>query len=99
MKMEELENQRLKISDRSITCKDENGKTKGDPEESYVAFAVSASGCENLVWVLDHIGGLVSANVCNSRKEAEEIARAWNETYKKNGTYFYNREMIPAKEA
>ncbi|MBQ1777224.1 MAG: hypothetical protein IIZ93_03615 [Acidaminococcaceae bacterium] len=29
MKMEELENQRVKISDRSITCKDENGKTKG----------------------------------------------------------------------
>lgn len=69
------------------------------PEKSYVAFAVSASGCDNLVCVLDRIGGLVSANVCNSRKEAEEIARAWNETYKKNGTYFYDREMIPAKEA
>ena len=69
------------------------------PENSFVAFAVSASGCDNLVCVLDHIGGLVSANVCSSRREAEEIARAWNETYKKNGTYFYNREMIPAKEA
>lgn len=69
------------------------------PEKSYVAFAVSVSGSDNLVCVLDRIGGLVSANVCNSRKEAEEIARAWNETYKKNGTYFYGREMIPAKEA
>ena len=69
------------------------------PEESYVAFAVSTSGCNDLVSFLDSIGGLVTANVCNSRKEAEEIARAWNETYKKNGTYFYDREMIPAKEA
>ena len=69
------------------------------PEESYVAFAVSTSGCNDLVSLLDSIGGLVTANVCNSRKEAEEIARAWNETYKKNGTYFYDREMIPAKEA
>ena len=69
------------------------------PEESYVAFAVSTSGCNNLVSLLDSIGGLVTANVCNSRKEAEEIARAWNETYKKNGTYFCDREMIPAKEA
>ena len=69
------------------------------PEESYVAFAVSTSGCNDLVSLLDSIGGLVTANVCNSRKEAEEIARAWNETYKKNGTYFYGREMIPAKEA
>ena len=50
-------------------------------------------------YALDRIGGLVTANVCNSRKEAEEIARAWNETYKKNGTYCYDREMIPAKEA
>lgn len=69
------------------------------PEESYVAFAVSTSGCNNLVSLLDSIGGLVTANVCNSRKEADEIARAWNETFKKNGTYFYDREMIPAKEA
>lgn len=69
------------------------------PEESYVAFAVSTSGCNNLVSLLDSIGGLVTANVCNSRKEAEEIARAWNETFKKNGTYFYDRETIPAKEA
>lgn len=69
------------------------------PEKSYGAFAVSTSGCNDLVSLLDSIGGLVTANVCNSRKEAEEIARAWNETYKKNGTYFYGREMIPAKEA
>lgn len=69
------------------------------PKESYVAFAVSTSGCNNLVSLLDSIGGLVTANVCNSRKEAEEIARAWNETYKNNGTYFCDREMIPAKEA
>lgn len=69
------------------------------PEKSYVAFAVSTSGCNNLVSLLDSIGGLVSANVCNSRKEAEEIAEAWNETYKKNGTFYCNRETIPAKEA
>lgn len=29
MKIEELRNQKVKISARSITCKDENGKTKG----------------------------------------------------------------------
>jgi hypothetical protein len=29
MRIEELKNQYVKISDRSITCKDENGKTKG----------------------------------------------------------------------
>lgn len=29
MKIEELKNQRVKISARSLTCKDENGKTKG----------------------------------------------------------------------
>lgn len=29
MKIEELKNQKVKISSRSITCKDENGKTKG----------------------------------------------------------------------
>lgn len=29
MKIEELKNQRVKLADRSITCKDRNGKTKG----------------------------------------------------------------------
>lgn len=26
---------------------------------------------------------------CESRKKAEEIALAWNESYKKNGTYLF----------
>lgn len=69
------------------------------PEKSYVSFAVSVSGNENLVSVLESIAGLISANVCTSRKEAEAIAAAWNETYEKNGTFYYNRKMIPAAEA
>ena len=30
-----------------------------------------------------------TANICDSKKEDEEIARFWNECYIKNGSYMY----------
>ena len=30
------------------------------------------------------------ANICSTKKRAREIADAWNEGYKKNGTYLFS---------
>lgn len=66
------------------------------PENSFVSFAWSTSGCNNLLSVLDGIGGLKTVNICTSFKRAEEIANAWNETYKQNGTYFDRAQCASA---
>ena len=59
----------------------ENGKN--------YAYALRFGACNNLVSVLSHIANLVSANVCDTWAAAKEIANAWNEAYKANGTYLF----------
>ncbi len=55
------------------------------------ATACKVSNMINLYTFLnDQTSGIISlksANVCNSYKEAQEIADHWNECYKANGTY------------
>ena len=33
--------------------------------------------------------GMMHANICNSKREADAVARAWNESYKRNGTALF----------
>lgn len=61
------------------------------PENSYLAFALSVPACNNLVSELSRISGIMTANVCASRKEAEEIAEDWNWQYRQNGTYCFDK--------
>ena len=58
----------------------ENGK-------SY-AYVIKTSASNNLVSALN-IPGIRSANVCDTKKQAYEIAEAWNETAKQNGSYLF----------
>lgn len=66
--------------------KDLSGQTY--PEESYVAIPVSISDQHDVLSSLNVWGGIKIAHYVKSRKQAEETAREWNETYKRNGTYF-----------
>jgi hypothetical protein len=59
----------------------ENGKN--------YAYALRFGANNNLVSVLSRIANLVSANVCDTWTAAKEIANAWNEAYKANGTYLF----------
>jgi hypothetical protein len=59
----------------------ENGKN--------YAYALRFGSNNNLVSVLSSIANLVSANVCDTWTAAKEIANAWNEAYKANGTYLF----------
>ena len=58
----------------------ENGKN--------YAYAVKVSESDNLLSKLA-IKGITAANLCGSRKEAEEIVTAWNECFKSNGSYMF----------
>ena len=62
-----------------------------DIQENGKSFAstLAVSGNENLCCALKKINGLVSANICSSKKDAEEIAAFWNDCYKKNGRYMF----------
>ena len=59
----------------------ENGKN--------YAYALRFGANNNLVSVLSRIANLASANICDTWTAAKEIASAWNETYKANGTYLF----------
>ena len=54
-------------------------------EKNY-ASVLKVSGTDNLLFSLQ-IPGIAAANICNTKKEAENIAAFWNECYKKNKTY------------
>lgn len=56
----------------------------------YYADVIRCSDSENLVSVLNHIGGLVSAFVFPTRKQAREVAELWNSNFKANRTYFFD---------
>nr|DAF43343.1 MAG TPA: hypothetical protein [Siphoviridae sp. ctEJG5] len=58
----------------------ENGKN--------YAYAVKVSESDNLLSKLE-IKGITAANLCGSRKEAEEVVTDWNEAFKNNGSYMF----------
>ena len=58
----------------------ENGKN--------YAYAVKVSESDNLLSKFK-IKGITAANLCGSRKEAEEVVATWNECFKENGSYMF----------
>jgi hypothetical protein len=56
--------------------------------EKKYAYAVKVSESDNLLSKLA-IKGITAANLCGSRKEAEEVVTIWNESYKLNGSYMF----------
>lgn len=65
-------------------------RTNPEYNPGYYAFVVRCSENDNLLHKLDCIGGLIHANICPTKKRAEEVAEFWNNSYKANGTYFFS---------
>lgn len=65
-------------------------RTNPEYNPGYYSFVLRCSENDNIVSKLDCIGGLVHANICPTKKRAEEVAAFWNESYKANGTYFFD---------
>lgn len=55
-------------------------------KEKYYSFVERVSHNDNLLYRLDCIGGIKYANLCSSKKDAEDLTAFWNECYEKNGT-------------
>jgi hypothetical protein len=53
-----------------------------------IAVVIRATESENLLSVLN-IKNIITANICETKKAAEELAAFWNECYKENGTYLF----------
>lgn len=64
--------------------------------EKFHAFTQSATGSDNLFSQLNMWAGIQSANICASKKDAEQLAEFWNECYKNNGTWLYGSEEATA---
>ena len=63
-------------------CKNEEGKL-------YAMYA-KVHQSYNLLAFVNCIPNVIHVNVCDSYKQAREIAENWNESYKKNGTYLFS---------
>lgn len=57
--------------------------------DGFAAYVISADKSDNLISRFS-INNIVSANICETRKEAQALAAHWNECYRKNGTYLYD---------
>lgn len=64
-----------------------------EPGGNY-AYMVKFTSNDNLKSVLDRIGGLKAANMCATKKEAKELVEIWNEAYKQNGTYAFDKPVF-----
>ena len=65
-----------------------------DNIDGYYAYMIKFTSSDNLKSVLDRIGGLQVANVCATKREAQELVKAWNEAYKQNGTYAFDDNLV-----
>lgn len=60
-----------------------------DYEPGYYAAVLRVSTQDNILHVLNMYAGMMRANICSSKREADAVARAWNESYKRNGTALF----------
>lgn len=60
-----------------------------DYDLGYYAAVLRVSNQDNILHVLNMYAGMMHANICNSKREADAVARAWNESYKRNGTALF----------
>lgn len=60
-------------------------------EESgkYYAYADTIKTGENLIYYIKRAHCII-CHLCESRRQADDLANRWNEEYKANDTYMYN---------
>lgn len=65
------------------------GEQINEGREAYFADVVAIGRYDNILTAFQHFGGIITANLMPSKKAAQELCDAWNETYKHNGTYAF----------
>lgn len=56
----------------------------------YYAYAQRISTSNDIKSFLERIKGLLHANITPTKKEALNIAKCWNDSYRQNGTYLFS---------
>lgn len=65
-------------------------RTAPEYSPGFYAYVVKCSESDNIKSVFDRIGGLLHANIMQTRKKAVETVERWNAVYKANGTYLFD---------
>lgn len=52
------------------------------------AYAIKVNTMDNLLSKLE-VNNIVVANLCDTKKKAQELVSLWNESFKNNGTYLF----------
>ena len=58
-------------------------------KKTYYADIMRVSTMDNIASRLENIGGLMHANICQSKKEAEKIRDIWNKSYQEKNIYAF----------
>ena len=66
-----------------------SGKEYNNGNQAMYAYVEVYRAGENLARCLDIIGGLVSATLCESRKQADELVTEWNRGFRENRIYAF----------
>lgn len=67
-----------------------NDKTAPEYDPGLYAYVIKCTENDNIKAVLERVGGLVFANICPTKKQAQNTATFWNTSYKINGSYLFN---------
>ena len=54
----------------------------------FYAYVIKVNTTDNLLSKLE-INNIITANICDTKKKAEELVNLWNENFKNNGTYLF----------
>ena len=65
-------------------------ETERDDKILYYADIMRVSTMDNIASRLENIGGLMHANICQSKKEAEKIRDIWNKSYQEKNIYAFS---------
>ena len=60
-----------------------------EENEKFYAYAIKVSKSENLISKLN-VDGIVTANICQNRKEAESMVNHWNAIFKLHDNYMFD---------
>lgn len=56
--------------------------------DKFYAYAIKVNTSDNILPKLE-VNNIVVANLCDTKKKAQELVSLWNESFKNNGTYLF----------
>lgn len=58
-------------------------------DDKFYAYAIKVASYDNVLSKLE-IPNIMTANICQSRKEAESWIKCWNDTWKADNRYMFD---------